>query len=794
MTASDAQGGARRRKAPATSRAVTTGLAQRRTLHRRGALVLVVGVLVGLPTLEAPAKARPAPPTPPVTRPPPMPGPSDRGLTMELVLAQVDRALAARPGRFAVPGALPPAPLGAPTTRAPYFVVPAAPDRGTEALPLESTRAEVHVAGVIAGVRLTQVYRNRGRLPIEALYVFPLSPRAAVHGLRLRAGGRTVEARIASRPEATERFLAARRQGRRAALLLEERRSLLALRVTNLLPGERVEVELSYSELLLPEEGEYELVIPAVAGPLAAARDLGPIPRWLLPPRLPEGQGTPFSLDLHLEAPVPLSALASPSHPEAVTRPGPREARVSFTTPAGEARNFVLRYRLTGTGIQAGALTHAEGGEQHFLLLVTPPAQPAPASLPPREVLFVLDVSGSMAGFPLRTAQALLRKLFATLRPQDRFNLVLFAGRTQVLSPASLPATASLLEQALALAGRQHGAGNTDLLGALKEAYSLPRPEAPGLSRSVVVITDGYVALQAETFRFIRRRLPEANCFVFGIGQSVDRALIQGLARAGRGTPFVVAGASEAAAAADRLHRQLSSPVLTGLRAQVEGAEAYDLVPEALPDLFAGRPLVLFGKLQGGPGRILVTGHTGAAPFSLTVPLPTPRAGATTRPLRALWARAWAEELSDQRAMLPGDPGLVEALGRLGVHYGLLTPVTGFVAVDRVVNPTGTVTEVVQPLAPAGAREPSFLDRLRRLGAPPAGDPDAAGGAAEPERVRRSLLTAAPACRRRIGGCGCDAAPSGRDGPDAPGALLLLSWLLFSWLLLPRLRRRRGGR
>ncbi|MDY0004529.1 MAG: VWA domain-containing protein, partial [Polyangia bacterium] len=478
----------------------------------------------------------------------------------------------------------------------------------------------------------------------------------------------------------------------------------------------------------------------------------------------------------------------------------PREAVVRLSAQEGAAKDFVLRYSMAGRGIQAGALVHAEGGEQHFLLLVSPPDRATPFAPAPREYIFVLDVSGSMAGFPLRTAKELLKDILRALRPVDRFNLVLFAGKTRVLSPRSLPVQARTLEQALGLVGEQQGAGETDLLSALRRAYELPRPPTPGLSRSVVVITDGYVGLGAETFRFVRRRLDEASCFAFGIGRSVDRALIEGLARAGRGAPFVVRSAAEAPAAGARLGRQLSSPVLSGLRVKVEGAEAYDLVPEVLPDLFVGQPLVLFGKLQGGPGRILLSGQRGAEPFELALPLPSPGASAATRPIRALWARAWATELADQLAMLPGDPGLELALGRLGVHYGLLTPMTGFVAVDRLVNRTGVVTEVVQPLPALGSQAGTLEGQLARLGV-------AGGPAVATETIagRRAPLEAAPVCRRRIGGCGCDASVGGDGGAGAALWFLGLLGLLGLWLLGLRMRglgllglcpwrwRRRGG-
>jgi Ca-activated chloride channel family protein len=304
-----------------------------------------------------------------------------------------------------------------------------------------------------------------------------------------------------------------------------------------------------------------------------------------------------------------------------------------------------------------------------------------------------------MHGFPLETSKSLLRSMLPRLRPQDSFNVVFFAGSSFALSPdRSLPATTAHLQRALAAIDGQRGGGGTELMQALRTAYALPRAD-DRVARAVVVVTDGYVAVEAQAFKFVRERLNEASCFAFGIGASVNRGLIEALARAGQGEPFVVLAPDQAAAAAERLRVVVEQPVLSRLTYRFEGFEAREVAPMALPDLLAERPVVLFGKWRGeAKGRIVLRGHgaNGLVETSIDVARSAPRE--ENSPLRVLWARRWVEVLDDERHLAPAKE-LEEAITDLGLSYRLLTAFTSFVAVDsEVVNRTGPSQTVRQPL------------------------------------------------------------------------------------------------
>ncbi len=597
---------------------------------------------------------------------------------------------------------------------APYFVVPGG-DGTVEALPLQETSAEVAIAGVIARVKVKQVYRNTGHTPIEAVYLFPASTRAAVHGMRMKIGDRTIEARIDRRAQARADYEAARQAGQRASLLEQQRPNVFTMNVANVLPGDTIAVELEYSELLIPEEGVYEFVYPTVVGPRYGggadrARD-----GWIANPHVKSDQPAPYRFDLraHVETGIALKELASPSHPIDVAYQGPARADLRLTGQGdGGNRDFVLRYRLADDRIETGVLLWEGAGaggtrERFFALMMEPPLRPQAAQIPTREYIFLVDVSGSMHGFPLDTTKALLRKLLGGLRPTDQFNVVLFAGRSHTMSPdGSVTASPENLAQALALLDGQQGGGGTELMAGLQASYQIRRRDR-SVSRSVVVVTDGYVGVEAQTYRFIRERLDQANLFAFGIGSSVNRGLIEGMARAGQGEPFVVLRAEKAAAEAERFRAYIEQPVLTQVSVSFHGFGATEIAPEKLPDLLARRPLILFGKYRGpASGRIEITGATGTGRFHQTVQVRPANLRQENAALRWLWARKRVALLDDDRQMA-GNKAAEEAITRLGLEYSLLTAFTSFVAIDsQVVNAGGKATAVKQPLPlPEGVSE-----------------------------------------------------------------------------------------
>lgn len=595
-------------------------------------------------------------------------------------------------------------------TLSPYFFVQGSPE--TERLPLKDTRVEINVSGIIADVKVLQIYRNEGSRPINARYVFPASTRAAVYAMRMQIGNQVIVTKIKEREKAKAEFDAAKQAGKSASLLEQDRPNVFSMSLANLMPGEQVEIQLRYTELLLPTDGVYEVVYPTVVGPryssqpeaTAAAHD-----RWVKSPYLRQGSQptSSFHISTKISAGVPIQDLSCLSHQIVPQWQSPTIAQVvsDDSRPFEGNRDFILRYRLTGEQITSGLLLYQGEDENFFLYMAQPPARVASADIPAREYIFVIDVSGSMNGFPLDTAKQLLRDLIGQLRSSDLFNIVLFAGDSRVLSETSLPATQQNIAKAISLIEQERGGGSTELLAALQNAMNLPRQT--DISRSVVLVTDGYVSGERGAFDYIRDNLNQCNVFSFGIGSAVNRYLIEGIAKAGLGEAFVVTQPAEAPAIAAKFREYIQSPVLTDIHLRASGFDIYDVQPSNLPDLFAERPVILFGKWRGSPnGTFELQGKTGQGDYSTRLEVAGVQPDDANGALRYLWARSRIAELSDYGSGALSTERISD-ITALGLKYSLLTQYTSFIAVREVISNNGDAAkDVEQPLPlPLGVSE-----------------------------------------------------------------------------------------
>lgn len=652
------------------------------------------------------------------------------------------------------------------TTLSPYFQVNS-DGAEVDQLPLLLTSVEVDIAGVIADVTVTQVYKNDGLHPLEAVYVFPASTRAAVYGMTMQIEDRTVFAQIKEKQQARQEYEEAKEAGKSASLLEQHRPNVFQMNVANILPGDRIAVKLQYTELLVPTDGVYEFVFPTVVGPRYAGSSTtgsSPAETWVSNPYLAEGEppAALFDITVNLSTGIAIQEAGCGSHAVDIAYNGPNSARIELddaemirtiramqpdyvrgvatvlkefyvgddfaSLPAfytklyrlftqshdasqvileeratgifGGDRDYILKYRLAGDRIESGLLLYEGEGDQDenfFLFMMQPPARVAAQQIPAREYVFVVDVSGSMQGFPLDTSKRLLRNLIAALTPDDRFNVILFAGGSSMMADASVAATERNVQQALTFIEKQRGGGGTELLPALKRALNLPA--TPGMSRSIVVVTDGKISFESEAFELIRHNLNRANLFPFGIGSSVNRFLIEGMARVGLSEPFVVTNPAEAAAQAERFRAYIQSPVLTGITCEFEGFDAYDVEPVSVPDVLAARPVIVFGKWRGAPGgTVALSGATGQGEYWQSFDVANAAPSDTHRALRYLWARKRIESLGDYNALTETD-ARARDITELGLRYNLLTQYTSFVAIDREIRRVDDAIQTVkQPL------------------------------------------------------------------------------------------------
>jgi Ca-activated chloride channel family protein len=588
-------------------------------------------------------------------------------------------------------------------TLSPYFLIQDG-DSSLDKFPLKETDVTVNISGVIADVVIKQKYYNGGTRPINARYIFPASTRAAVHSMKMIIGEEVVVAQVKERQAAQQEFDNAKKEGMSASLLKQQRPNVFSMNVANILPNDTIDIELRYTELLVPTEKTYEFVYPTVVGPRYSNQPEAIAPEtdlWVKNPYLEEDQApqTNFTISLSISTGIALQEIVCTSHETDVIWESESVANILLVDPEdfGGNRDFIVRYRLAGQEIASGLLLFEGQEENFFLLMVQPPERIKPADIPPREYIFVVDVSGSMHGFPLNTAKKLLKNLIGNLRAVDRFNVILFAGGSRLMSPSSLPATRENIRKAITVIDRQQGGGGTELRSALQKALSLPWSES--FSRTTMVVTDGYIAAEREVFHLIQNNLNRTNVFSFGIGSSVNRYLIEGMARAGQGEPFIVTKPQEAQGEAERFRTYVGAPMLTNIAVRYDGFETYDIEPPAIPDLFAERPIIVFGKWRGKPeGTVELAGLGGAGEYIQTIPVAETKPLKMNSALRYLWARTRIARLSDYSLGRRNREDELE-ITNLGLTYNLLTRYTSFIAVHEAIrNPEPQSEDVTQPL------------------------------------------------------------------------------------------------
>jgi Ca-activated chloride channel family protein len=570
-------------------------------------------------------------------------------------------------------------------TASPYFFVHSN-EPETDRLPLKSTTVDVNVSGVMADVTVTQVYKNEGTRPIEAIYIFPASTKAAVYGMKMQVGQRTILAKVKRKEEARQEYKQAKDAGQSASLLEQHRPNVFRMSVANILPRDIIKVELKYTELLVPTDAVYRFVFPTVVGPryVSGQGDSSQSETWTANPYLQEGElpANTFDITVSIHAGLPIHDVFCSTHKVNIEYISPNDSliRLDPSEQHGANRDYILNYRLAGDKIETGMLLYKGEKENFFLVMAQPPKHLKLSYIPPRDYMFIVDVSGSMHGFPLDISKQLLKDLIGNLRPEDRFNVLLFAGGSTVMSERSIPASEDNIKKALNIIDRQRGGGGTEILPALKRALAMPAAE--GYSRNIIIATDGYVSVEPEVFDLIRRSLGNANIFTFGIGTSVNRHIIEGMARVGMGEPFVITGPGQAGQAAKKFRKLVESPVLTDITIDYQGFDTYDIEPLSIPDIMAERPVIVFGKYKGKPnGKVHLQGRCGGMiyenEFDVNQIKPSPGNSA----LRYLWARHKIKLLADYN-QLRFDDQRKEEVTKLGLTYNLLTEFTSFIAVD----------------------------------------------------------------------------------------------------------------
>ncbi len=562
-------------------------------------------------------------------------------------------------------------------TECPYFNVVSNDSSGV-AFALISTDVNATISGVIANVIVEQTYLNAGDSIVDATYVFPMSNNAAVYGMEMIIDDRIVEAVIKRKDEAQMLFEQADSSGLTATLLEQERPNVFQMSLANINPSDTLVVRMFYTELLIPTNGEYEWVFPNIVGPRFTAGG-EPWVQQAADQSIPLEE-TALNINLKINAGMPVQAYCDSHNLDFVESENATEANIS-TFPGAD---FIANYSLNRDQIQTGLLLY-EGEEENFFLSIIQPAKPeVQFDSPPREYVFIMDISGSMSGFPLTISKELMLNLLNDIDPSDKFNIMVFAGGNSTLAPNSIEATPANIQLASNFVDNLNSGGSTQLLPAMQNALNMEISD--DFSRTFVILTDGYVTVEKEAYDLIRENLGEANFFSFGIGTSVNRYIIDGIAYVGEGEPFVVTSSADADEMAATFKSFLEKPVLTNIEATFDNIEAYDIEPLSIPDVFAERPIIIYGKYNlPAEGSISISGDFANGTVAETFDFSDYEANADQNiALKYLWARKRIKLMADYGiASNENDTiSIEEEITQLGLKYSLITDYTSFVAID----------------------------------------------------------------------------------------------------------------
>ena len=547
-------------------------------------------------------------------------------------------------------------------------------------MPLAHTDVKASINAYISTVEVTQQFNNPYTQKIEAVYVFPLPHNAAVNEFVMTIGKRCIRGIIRERKEAEQIYAEAKRQGYVATLLTEERPNIFTQSIANIEPGNEIDVNIKYFSTLDYADGWYEFVFPMVVGPrfnppgMTNAVDVN----YSKPG---ERNGQDISLRVDVNAGVPIEQFECKSHAITKTVSSPDHLVVRLNPEdAIPNKDFVLRYRVSGDSIKSSLLTHYDEGGNYFTLMLLPPEELGNLPRQPLELVFVLDCSGSMSGRPIEQAKAAIERGLGLLRPGDSFQLINFSATTSQLGPEPIEATSENVQRGLNYLHSLNAEGGTMMMDGVKAALDFPHD--PERQRFVCFLTDGYVGNETEILGEIHKRLGDSRIFSFGIGTSVNRYLLDHMAKAGRGAVAYLGPNDSAAQIMEDFFQRISHPALTNIKVDWATMQASEVFPTQIPDLFPGRPVILTGRFTGsGATTIRVTGNRANSPVQLDIPTNPDKHSLSDKSVPSVWARMKISELAD-RSTYELDPQLPYEIKQVALDYRLTSPFTAFLAVD----------------------------------------------------------------------------------------------------------------
>ncbi len=581
-------------------------------------------------------------------------------------------------------------------------------------LPLEHTEVRAAIHAYVASVEVEQRYHNPYDQKIEVVYVFPLPQNAAVSEFLMKIGDRTIRGIIREREEAEKIYREARDAGYTASLLTQERPNVFTQKVANIEPNKDIDIELTYYNTLPFRDGSYVFTFPTVVGPRfnppGSTGGIGAAPhgahgasgqktevQYLRPGT---ESGHDFSMSIDLEAGLRVERVESPSHDVKIKKVSDSRRRITLVDGADRPdRDFVLRYKVAGENVKSAMLTHEDDNGGYFTMVLTPPEDQKYMKRAPMEHVFVLDCSGSMSGWPMETAKAAVERVLNKLDERDSFQIIQFSSNASKLGRRPLPATKKNIRDGLRYLQRLNGQGGTMMIEGIRAALDFPHD--PEKVRVVTFMTDGYIGNEAEILHAIHKKLGHSRIFSFGVGSSPNRYLLERMSKIGQGAVAYIGegGCRDDRKAIDDFYERISHPAFADIKLDFGDMEVTEVYPSRIPDLFAGRPVVVTGKYKGiVTNKVAVRGRIGGKNYRMNVSVRDDEE--RKRPaIRQVWARMKIMDMMDHGIWNMSPQKLRAKVKGLALRYSLMSKFTAFVAVDSSRKTEGdhgyTVTQPV---------------------------------------------------------------------------------------------------
>jgi len=571
--------------------------------------------------------------------------------------------------------------------------------------PRLKTDVQMDVSGPIARVKVTQRFQNPSKGWVEGTYVFPLPENSAVDVLKMQIGERFIEGQIKPRQEAREIYEQAKAEGKKAALLEQQRSNIFTNQVANIGPGETIVVQIEYQQAVHQSGGEFSLRFPMVvaprynpapivqtvefnngagfAVPTDPVENREKIEAPVLDPR-ENAKINPVALTVNLKAGFPLGDVKSSFHDVDIKQDGDQSRTISITGESVPAdKDFELTWKAApGKTPSAGLFREVINGKTYLLAFVTPPATPDTSSpTAKREVVFVIDNSGSMSGPSIAQAKESLALAISKLNPDDRFNVIRFDDTMTDYFNGLVAASPDNREKAIAYVRGLTADGGTEMLPALQDALRNQGPVANGALRQVVFLTDGAIGNEQQLFGEISQNRGEARVFTVGIGSAPNSYFMTKAAEMGRGTFTQIGSAEQVATRMGELFAKLQNPAMTDITATFEGIKAKDITPNPMPDLYTGEPVVLTAELpeEKPAGKLQIIGKTGIQPWRVDVDIANAADG---QGISKLWARRKIDDLEARAYEREDRASLDRDIETVALAHHLVSRVTSLVAVD----------------------------------------------------------------------------------------------------------------